>query len=66
MHRLSTLLLTLLLASSSLAFAQQPAQTPSSSDVQEKIQVTLFQVDALALDKQGKTVTDLKVAAPRH
>ena len=60
-HRLSTRLLTFMLASPPLVFAQQPAEKPASTEVQEKIQVTLFQVEAVALDKQGKTVTDLKV-----
>ena len=59
---ISTLVLTLMLASPSLVVAQQPAEKPVPSDIHEKIQVTLFQVDALAIDKQGKTVTDLKLA----
>ena len=61
-HCIPTLVLTLALALPSSIFAQQPAEKPVGSDVQEKIQVTLFQVDALAIDKNGKTVTDLKLA----
>jgi VWFA-related protein len=40
--------------------AQQPADKPAASGLQEKVQVKLLQLDAVAMDKQGKTVTDLK------
>ncbi len=50
------------LASSIPLRAQQPSDKPAAPAVQEKVQVTLLQIDAVALDKQGKTVTDLKAS----
>lgn len=54
--------ITLTLAASSLVQAQQPAEEPVSGGPQEKVQVTLLQIDALALDSQGRTVPDLVAA----
>jgi len=54
------LVVALTLATPSLLLAQQPAAKPASPEVQEKIKVTLFQIDALAIDGAGKTVGDLK------
>ena len=45
---------------SHLVFAQQPAEKPASTGLQETVKVTLLQIDVLALDGQGKTVPDLK------
>ncbi len=50
----------LTLAVSAPLRAQQPAEKPAATNIEEKVRVTLLQVDAVALDKQGKTVTDLR------
>lgn len=39
--------------------AQQPAATPVEKGLQEKVQVTVVQVEALVMDKDGKTVPGL-------
>lgn len=54
------LLLVPALVVSSLVLAQEPAQKPAGTGHEEKVQVTLLQIDVLALDDHGKTVTDLK------
>lgn len=50
----------LALALSLPAGAQSSPDKPVGTAPQEKIQVTLVQVDAVVMDKDGKTVTDLK------
>ncbi len=59
------LLLTLALLLASRVGAQQPAEKPASPALQETVQVTLLQIDALALDSKGKTVSDLKAKTSR-
>lgn len=50
----------LVIVMSNLASAQQPAEKPASTGLQETVKVTLLQIDVLALDGKGKTVPDLK------
>lgn len=49
----------LALALSAPVLAQQPAATPVDKGTQEKVQVTVIQVEALVMDKDGKTVPGL-------
>ena len=57
-HLIGTPVLTLALTSSLLA--QQPPAKPVDKGIQEKVQVTLVQVEAVVVDKAGKTVPGLK------
>src|SRR5437868_14213277 len=52
----------LLVATSTGAFAQQPAPTPQAVDENEVVRITtnLVQVDAVVTDKAGRQVTDLR------
>jgi VWFA-related protein len=49
----------LALALSASLAAQQPAAKPVDKGLEEKVQVTLVQIDALVVDKDGKTVPGL-------
>jgi VWFA-related protein len=48
------------LAVSAPLFAQQPPAPAPATGAQEKVQVTIVQVEALVMDKDGKTVPNLK------
>jgi len=54
---LPILLVVVVLGAPSLLLAQQPSPSPAG---EAHVKVTLFQIEALALDKSGKTVPDLK------
>lgn len=51
--------LALLLLTPSSPLAQDAADKPVQSDLREEVTVTLVQVDALAMDGKGRTVSDL-------
>jgi len=40
-------------------WAQQPSRTPVHKGLEEEVQVTLVQIEALVVDKEGRTVPDL-------
>jgi VWFA-related protein len=60
MHRSSRIVVSALaFVLSGPLFAQQPAPKPVDKGLEEKVQVTMVQIEALVLDKDGKTVPGL-------